>query len=201
MVTSNPVTFSYHNPIESTFFNELQSITFTKSDCSPGETGGVVTYSINPGTYSSTISQADANQKAINAINAYGQQYANQTGSCCVNGNCYVPGFVSINLTGNLGCYANASVTFDGPNGSFTYYFPSDWYGASTEIQIPAGSYQVTFYSDNYSGSNSFNMDTPYYQTFYGNNPTAGQITFSSNSFYYISASVNCGGGYGTIEY
>lgn len=196
---STPVVFNYQNPIESLFFNEWQALSFTKNDCSSGETGGSVTYSINPGIYSSTVSQADANQKAINAINGYGQTYANQNGTCCVNGNCYVPGTVLINLTGYLGCSGMVSISFEGTGGSYTYYFPSDWQGASTEIQIPAGTYQVHFNSDNYSGYNSYQIDNPY-QSLSGTSASTGQISFSAGTFYYISATTNCGGGYGYIE-
>src|SRR5688500_18544555 len=136
---------TFHTPIESIFFNEYQSITFTKSDCNSGEQGGTVNYTIQPGTYSSTVSQADANQQAINVINQYGQDYANQNGTCCYNGNCYVPGIVTVNLTGYLDCYGTtSSISFSGAAGYFYYDIPTGWYGASMQIQLPAGSYDVS---------------------------------------------------------
>lgn len=58
--------------------------TFSKTDCTGGLWGSSVTYSVNPGTYTSTISQADADQKAINDMNANGQAYANTHGVCTV---------------------------------------------------------------------------------------------------------------------
>lgn len=195
---STSTIFTYHNPIESTFFNEWQSGTFTKNNCGSGEDGGQVSYTIQPGTYSSQISQADANQKAINAINTYGQEYANQNGQCCMNGNCYVPGTVSIGLYGYINCtnyYSNYTVTFYGAAGSFTYDFPSWYYGAYMEIQIPAGSYQLSFYSDNYSGNTEYYLNNPW-QSWYGTSATSGTLIFSTGSSYTISVNSSCGGYY-----
>ncbi|WP_423787470.1 DUF5977 domain-containing protein, partial [Klebsiella pneumoniae] len=45
-------------------------------------TGSTVTYTVSASTYSSTVSQADANQKAINDVNTNGQIYANTNGTC-----------------------------------------------------------------------------------------------------------------------
>jgi 20S proteasome alpha/beta subunit len=65
-----------------TFYNVVESGTFTRNNCASGGTGGTVTYTVAAGTIASTISQADANQQAINAVNANGQAYANSNGSC-----------------------------------------------------------------------------------------------------------------------
>lgn len=65
-----------------TWYNAAQSATFTRNNCVAGYSGGSVTYTVNAGTYSSTISQADADQQATNDINANGQNYANTNGSC-----------------------------------------------------------------------------------------------------------------------
>lgn len=65
-----------------TYYNDVQSGTFTKNNCTSGYTGGSVTYTVSPGKYSSTVSQAAADQQAIDEINANGQSYANSNGSC-----------------------------------------------------------------------------------------------------------------------
>lgn len=64
------------------YYNTPQSGAFTKNNCSSGS-GTSVTYTVPAGTYSSTVSLADANQQAINDVNANGQNYANANGSCC----------------------------------------------------------------------------------------------------------------------
>jgi len=65
-----------------TFYNtSTPSGTYTRA-CSPGGTGSSVTYTVAAGAYASTISQADANQQATNAVTANGQNYANAHGTC-----------------------------------------------------------------------------------------------------------------------
>ncbi|MCG2613432.1 DUF5977 domain-containing protein [Terrimonas sp. NA20] len=65
-----------------TWYNTARSNGFTRNNCGAGGTGGTITYSVAPNTYSSTISQADADQQAINQVNANGQNYANANASC-----------------------------------------------------------------------------------------------------------------------
>ncbi|WP_205886150.1 DUF5977 domain-containing protein, partial [Escherichia coli] len=65
-----------------TFYNAVQSGSFTKNNCPNGGTGSTVTYTVAAGTYSSTVSQADADQKATNDVNTNGQAYANANGIC-----------------------------------------------------------------------------------------------------------------------
>jgi len=65
-----------------TYFNVARSQTFTRNNCGAGFTPGTVTYTVPANRYSSTVSQADADQQAINDINANGQNYANANGSC-----------------------------------------------------------------------------------------------------------------------
>jgi hypothetical protein len=193
----NGALFTYHNPIETQFFNELQTGTFTRSNntCGSGETGGSVTYSIPAGTYSSTVSQAAANQLAINALNEQGQAYANQNGTCCSNGSCYVPGIVTINLTSYISdCYYNSfSISFEGSQGTYYYNFPTGWYGDYISITLPAGAYNVTMTSDNYNGGNQFTLDNPW-QSWYSNYANMYNFVMSGGDTYNFSISASCSG-------
>ncbi|RXK85384.1 DUF5977 domain-containing protein [Filimonas effusa] len=63
--------------------NEPQSKNFVKQ-CDVGYIGSSVLYSVAEGTYTSTISILDANQKALADIAANGQNNANQKGICTV---------------------------------------------------------------------------------------------------------------------
>lgn len=63
------------------YYNEVTSGTYTKNDCTSG-TGSTVVYTVPAGTYSSSISLADANAQAQNDINSNGQSYANTNGYC-----------------------------------------------------------------------------------------------------------------------
>lgn len=58
------------------------SKSFTRNNCPINSTPSSVTYSIPAGKYSSTISQANADQQAAADMAANGQNYANQTGTC-----------------------------------------------------------------------------------------------------------------------
>ena len=65
-----------------TFSNIYMSKTGNKNDCGAGKYGSASTYVIQSGTYTSTISQLDANNKAqADLINNY-QAYANANGTC-----------------------------------------------------------------------------------------------------------------------
>jgi hypothetical protein len=192
---STPAVFTFHNPIESIFYNELQTQVFTKNDCNGinGEEGESVSYTIQPGMYSSTVSQEQANQLAIDAINSYGQYYANQIGKCCINGNCYVPGTVMVSLVGYSNCYGDSfTVTFEGAYGSYTYDFPSYYSGSYQDIYIPAGTYNLTF------GGYSSSWNTPTFtlqntwQSWYGTYSSSGPVIFSSDTYYTISVSTSC---------
>jgi len=64
------------------YYNASRSGTYTRNNCVGGG-GQTVTYTVAPGTYSSTVSQAAADQLAQNDIAANGQAYANAHGNCC----------------------------------------------------------------------------------------------------------------------
>ena len=64
------------------YYNVRMQATATKNNCPKGYTGSTVTYVVNAGKYSSTISQADANAKALSDITANKQIYANNYGTC-----------------------------------------------------------------------------------------------------------------------
>ena len=65
------------------WYNKEQSGEFQKNDCDPDtEEGSMVVYKVPEGTYSSTISQEDADRKAKNGVLQNGQDYANSHGKC-----------------------------------------------------------------------------------------------------------------------
>ena len=65
-----------------TFKSVSKSKTLTKNDCAAGGTGSVETFSLPAGAYSSELSQADADQKAQNVVDAVAQTYVNDNGTC-----------------------------------------------------------------------------------------------------------------------
>lgn len=67
------------------YYNAYKSGTFTRNNCGTGYTGQSYTYSVPGATYSSTISQADADQQAQADVDANGQNQANTLGTCLPN--------------------------------------------------------------------------------------------------------------------
>lgn len=66
------------------YSNAYRSASFTRNNCEAGTVGSSVSYNVPVGKHISLVSQADADQKAQNDINTYGQSYANANGSCSV---------------------------------------------------------------------------------------------------------------------
>jgi hypothetical protein len=67
----------------STYANSEQSGTATKNNCESGE-GSTETYVVPNGTYTSTVSKADADSQANDDVDANKQAYANSYGTCTV---------------------------------------------------------------------------------------------------------------------
>jgi hypothetical protein len=151
-----------------TYYNPQQSQTFTRS-CSAGYTGTQVTYTVPPGKYSSTASQAAATQLALNDIAANGQNFANDPangGVCNPNqhsGNLSMPGSTaSVSFTSTI--VGNITLTINGDPGNtysinYTLNGPSNKSGnlcaqrsattcsypeSVTFTNMPAGTYTLT---------------------------------------------------------
>ncbi len=84
-VPTNIGTITVKPATVTTYYNTARSQVFNKNNCGSGYVGSAVTYSVPANKYSSTTSQADANNKAQNEINANGQTYANTNGSCNID--------------------------------------------------------------------------------------------------------------------
>ncbi|HZK96950.1 MAG TPA: DUF5977 domain-containing protein [Prolixibacteraceae bacterium] len=66
----------------SVYYNVKITRTATKNDCGTGYVGSKVNYAVSANTYTSTISQADADAKAITYVDANKQRNANTYGYC-----------------------------------------------------------------------------------------------------------------------
>lgn len=65
--------------------NDRKSKMFQKTDCEVTEVGSMVEYVVEAGRFSSSVSKEDANQKALDALEAEGPGYANEHGTCETN--------------------------------------------------------------------------------------------------------------------
>ena len=75
---------------ESTWYNEEQRETFYKEGCPAGQIGAPYEYVVEAGKYSSTVSQKDANDKALQEIEDNGQATANLEGECVQDPNYFI---------------------------------------------------------------------------------------------------------------
>lgn len=64
------------------WYNDRKSKMFQKTDCEVTEVGSMVEYVVEAGRFSSSVSKEDANQKALDALEAEGPGYANEHGTC-----------------------------------------------------------------------------------------------------------------------
>lgn len=67
------------------WYNDRKSKMFQKTDCEVTEVGSMVEYVVEVGRFSSSVSKEDANQKALDALEAEGPGYANEHGTCETN--------------------------------------------------------------------------------------------------------------------
>ena len=67
------------------WYNDRKSKMFQKTDCEVTEVGSMVEYVVEAGRFSSSVSKEDANQKALEALEAEGPEYANEHGTCETN--------------------------------------------------------------------------------------------------------------------
>lgn len=83
-----------------TFYNLVKTETFYRNNCPADGTPTYYLYTVPAATYSSTVSQADADQKALNDISANGQTNANQNGNCYFYCDALNENFYSENCSG-----------------------------------------------------------------------------------------------------
>lgn len=67
------------------WYNDRKSKMFQKTDCEVTEVGSMVEYVVEADRFSSSVSKEDANQKALDALEAEGPGYANEHGTCETN--------------------------------------------------------------------------------------------------------------------
>lgn len=120
------------------FLNTVQSQTFQKNNCTVGQEGESILYTVPAGKYMSTISLDDANQKALADIKINGQNNANQNGSCIIP---VVNVDVEISkLTNWNGNISRISFYKNGSSSQEFDIFPTNS-GSSEYITIPEGEY------------------------------------------------------------
>lgn len=136
----------YLYPAPVTYYNVSKSEIFIKNDCDSGYVGSPATYTVPAGTYSSTISQADADQQAQNAVNTNGQTYANANGTCLsIN---YLTVTVIVTNPNPSGGYMPSVNFFDPLTGQNIAY--KTFYSSYNSMNVPPGNYNLHITQTNY---------------------------------------------------
>lgn len=84
--------FNYNTALK--FYNTTQNHVLTRNNCGAGYQGGTYTYNVPYGTYSSSVSQGDADSQAQSDIATNGQMMANMAATCDSK-NCPIQGVAS----------------------------------------------------------------------------------------------------------
>jgi YD repeat-containing protein len=190
-VNSNGQTYANNNGI-CTFYNVQKNGYFTKNNCPAGASPNTVNYVVAAGTYNSIVSQAAADQLAQNDVNANGQTYANNNGTCT---------FYSVLKSGNFiknNCPAGTT------GSTVTYTVPAGQYG-STISQAAADQLaqnDVNANGQNYANANgscsnpSFSLD---YSNLTGEEQYIMLTNTSTSEFFSFYVPANSSGNLGYI--
>ncbi|MDX6183945.1 DUF5977 domain-containing protein [Flavobacterium sp. Fl-77] len=140
-----------------TFYSVARSGAFTKNNCASGGSGSSVGFSLAPGSFTSTISQADADAQALSYFNAQGQANANTNGYCTFYSVARSGAFTKNNCPSGG---AGSNVGFNLAAGSFTSTISQadadaqaiNYFNAQGQANANANGY-CTFYSVARSGA------------------------------------------------
>lgn len=182
----------------SSFTNTAQSRSIARNNCSAGLVGTSVTYTVAAGQYNSSISQADANQQAINEIDLNGQSFANNpaNGATCVYGN---------DLQSGPFTRTNCGVGYLG--GTVTYTIPANTYfsslsktdanaQASTALQNNGPAY-ANNPANGATCTPSITMTGN--KSFYSGGSTSGNGVITAPPGYTVQVNISAGGGPGAF--
>lgn len=131
------------------FYNMADTGRFLRTDCGPNTTAhGYVNYIVPAHTYSSTISQQDADQQAQNDVDANGPAYANTHGVCISTGFSFT--FINANYPNDR--FSHVTVTLENKTTGITYstgsITPPNSY---TFSDLPGGTYLITYQGATYT--------------------------------------------------
>lgn len=161
--------YKFRDPATLFYYNLNVSGNYTRNNCPAGYTSGSVYVNVPAQMFSSTISQADANNQAL----AYAQQQANQ------NATCTAPVYVNVKVTNHSsGTFVVQLTNLQNSTAQFYFYvYPNTNY---TQSNVPAGNYNIQLSKLNGTGSYSFYGPCGYFGNGY------------SFTFYNIAISNSC---------
>ncbi len=161
------------------YYNVSKSASATRNNCGAGYTGSTETFTVAANKYSSTVSQDDANAKAIEELNAYKQLYANAYGACT--------------LTAAITYYNARLTTTATKNDCGTGYT-----GSTETFAVAANNYSSTISQEdaNARATEELNAYKQLYANAYGTCTLKQGIIFYNSKLTATVNKNNCGSGY-----
>lgn len=130
------------------YYNIADTGAFSSNSCGSGTIPSQINYIVPANTYSSLLSQQDADNKADSAIHANGQNYANTYGACI--GVSFDMTIANLNYPNDA--YSHITVTLQNNSTGQTYSTGSITPPASVTLSsLPGGFYTVTFHGATYA--------------------------------------------------
>ncbi len=164
------------------YYNVGKSHSFTRDNCGPGYTPTSVTYSVNPGKYSSLISQAYVDSLAQNEVDMNGQARADSLGICSTP----TPQNVKYGNTSADQMTLTMTNTVTGTGYSFTLPHTT---GSVTAGQIPAGIYNASI-GPSYFNTKTYNYKIGVFSQSGVNSASVSNITITTAITVLISATI-----------
>lgn len=167
--------YNYAGQVENcnVYYNAVRSGNFTRNNCTGCLAGASVTYTVPAQTYSAA-SQAEADQMAQDDVNANGQVYANNFGTCTTPPNAASTGS---NAVSGKSFTITLQNTCTGTNYQFT--MPAGIVSGVALGSVPAGTYNVTFSTQ--AGSTQYTYRINGTNSIRGNGGTISNVTLLSS--------------------
>lgn len=150
------------------FYNTQRFGTYTKV-CAAGFIGNSVTYTVPTGTYSAST-QAAADQRAQDDVNANGQNYANTNGTCTAG----------ITINGYNSKNQNYNLRFTKSTGEvFNFVLTANTFTPQYIGTVLSGSYTVLFYPQASAVTATFSING---LTYFGTGASFSNVSITSTS-------------------
>ena len=151
------------------YFSVLKSSLYTKNNCAVGSSSSSISYIVPAGTYTSIVSQADADAKAQADVTANGQNYANNNGICL---------FKNVAKSGTYTKVCTGGLT----GSTHTYTVPAGTYSASTQAAADSLAQQdVIANGQNYANTNGTCSAAPVFTFTYTFDVDNSEMTITTN--------------------
>jgi len=168
------------------YYNVVKSGTFYKSDCANGSLPNPMVYTVPAGTYTSEISQADADAQAQSKVDFEGSMVN-------ASGTCYIP-TTSFSVVNGQNTSSSIKVIMKNLSTNVSYTTAITTNGnTSPAVTIPRGTYSITFQNTGVVGSILLKRNGSNYECHLGGSFSNISVSMNGNeSLQFIMSSNAC---------